>query len=1778
MSYYGGGGGYSGNQNYAGQMYKGQGSQMPSQRAGTAFDKGNRSSQDNQNAGGGPGKRFFCDLCIVSFPSAEALEVHEKGLLHRSNKARMEHENEMERIGLGIQPMHQSFVQARGTGGNTAGKNQRFGGVMKNKGQGEGQGQSMSGGAQGNRKNLPQGMKQGNSQSWEAVGQTRQRNTANQSQKNQASMGEGNWNQKAQTSTWKPPPLPPRKIVDYEDVDDTSWMNESQSNLSDGNSMDRQDNSSAAQQGFCTYCNMEFRDQREYYRHAGSQHHKENVKEYQQMRMQQKNAPEPEKIQTSIPSLLDLPFRTPHNPEKAERTQNKQRAHQEKLNVLKGKWTRLNESEKQHLLAVPIEERDFTPSDFNSGQCPDLIDCKLCERRFIDANAFKTHLNSKAHRKNIKKASQGEKVPRSTSQIRNLLNFEYYSKEYSERPLLGLQYVTEFKDSRSEDEPNYVCNLCVICVRGKVIMTHLLGRQHLVQYLKIMHPDIHDMMIEKELRHDTTQIDHDTLEQICKEVEQTDGRAEVKVKDYSLEDEDGAEYMNQEEEEVIEIKEEPPISKRSRKSRFSDETEQHMESDPKDRWSIKQENKQMQMDRTPKMENRSSPQKSAVKRPSSDQTQEWPKNEKTDELLAARTAILNQIQNLTVKLGGGNQNRPDQGGQKQNGSEEELYPNSRGLYSICFPNRPDNKLNTEELVKRKFSWAGEVAEVKIIQKFIFVRFKDKVSAVRALQLFKNELAVQVADESRRAREDSHRAVQKADDKSSSHKEGKDKGRQRQSRFEEEIWPNSRGLYCLCFPNRPDNKLNTEELVRKKFSWAGVVAEVKIIPKFVFVRFQDKDSALKALQVFRNELYVQVADESKRPAEDYHRAVQKADDGRTSSKKDQGSQRSVSEEELWPNSRGLFCVMFTNRPNNKLNTEEQVKKKFSWTGEVVEVKMIASYVFVRYREKASALRALQIFKNELDVQVATESKKPKNAGQRVKEDQDGQSEVEDIWPSPHGLYSLCFPKTSHNKLNTKELVKKKFSLAGEVAEIKFIKEYTFVRFKNKASALQALKLFKKPLKLRVAHESRDKDASHMEGKKPDGSAAKKEPRNQVYIGNVPIEATKEDMEQLLFSFKPKKVMIIKKDDLRKYAFAEFEDERTARVCIEHMNTSLWKGRNLIFRFSDKALFDSSSKGYAAEDGGGKYSPDWSQLRKAHGEMETKQFGLGGSNLIPQESAIPMNRPDLGQIQNFMMPISAETLKPMMMFSADGALSQAQMLGAQLPVETVNPMMMFGTLSPEFNHAQNLAPSLPVMIGNAMGMEGVMLPPQSDPALVDIDTDNVEEIIASRNALLAQIQELEVKLHLEKQMMDEPPFKKLREDWDGRRSPGNWSPGRELSPGIGREFFQEPGRPFSPGLERRFSLDLERGLSPDRRGYSPEPMRPFSPEPMRPFSPELRRGFSPSQEIMFPHDQRMLSPGPDARGGLSPDARMRFSPNHRQEFSPGRRELSPGFNRRHSPNGQRERSPFRRRGYSPVERRRRSSDRRRQSLSPRRSGDWNRNRSRSPAGSPRYDVGPRVGGESPRHFNEPWHSPQPSHDLQQPRDDFGGPEDYREGPWKGPGFPHEELARERFLLEGPQRELFGQLIEQGQGNIRDLNPALMMSATQINSEQDAAAMLDLSQRLTQALVQYRLKGAGNMGASGQQQMNLQQIIQQMSAAGQVMPQVSTNQFLPQMMGLSSVQNMPGLMGIPQAAMMYQQQSFGQTVPQQQNVAMAAHMQPTPKPVPPPAQGSMSAQKKK
>ncbi|KAK3098354.1 hypothetical protein FSP39_018711 [Pinctada imbricata] len=78
--------------------------------------------------------------------------------------------------------------------------------------------------------------------------------------------------------------------------------------------------------------------------------------------------------------------------------------------------------------------------------------------------------------------------------------------------------------------------------------------------------------------------------------------------------------------------------------------------------------------------------------------------------------------------------------------EDKLIPNMRGHISVCYPR--DRELDDASVddVKEKFSQFGEVAEVHMIPKFIFVRFTDKEAVIASLDRYEKELRLRIAEE------------------------------------------------------------------------------------------------------------------------------------------------------------------------------------------------------------------------------------------------------------------------------------------------------------------------------------------------------------------------------------------------------------------------------------------------------------------------------------------------------------------------------------------------------------------------------------------------------------------------------------------------------------------------------------------------------------------------------------------------------------------------------------------------------------------------------------------------------------------------------------------------------------------------------------------------------------------------------------------------------------------------------------------------------------------------
>ncbi|XP_033729670.1 uncharacterized protein LOC117318851 [Pecten maximus] len=75
-----------------------------------------------------------------------------------------------------------------------------------------------------------------------------------------------------------------------------------------------------------------------------------------------------------------------------------------------------------------------------------------------------------------------------------------------------------------------------------------------------------------------------------------------------------------------------------------------------------------------------------------------------------------------------------------------------------------------------------------------------------------------------------------------------------------INPNAKGLYSLCYPRNKEPKGFSEDEVLQKFSEFGDIGDVNIIPGLIFIRFEDKSSAIKCLNHYESRLEMRIADE------------------------------------------------------------------------------------------------------------------------------------------------------------------------------------------------------------------------------------------------------------------------------------------------------------------------------------------------------------------------------------------------------------------------------------------------------------------------------------------------------------------------------------------------------------------------------------------------------------------------------------------------------------------------------------------------------------------------------------------------------------------------------------------------------------------------------------------------------------------------------------------------------------------------------------------------------
>ncbi|KAL3865760.1 hypothetical protein ACJMK2_043117 [Sinanodonta woodiana] len=229
----------------------------------------------------------------------------------------------------------------------------------------------------------------------------------------------------------------------------------------------------------------------------------------------------------------------------------------------------------------------------------------------------------------------------------------------------------------------------------------------------------------------------------------------------------------------------------------------------------------------------------------------------------------------------------------------------------------------------------------------------------------------------------------------------------------------------------------------------------------------------------------------------------------------------------------------------------------------------------------------------------------------------------------GLFSVCFQNKPSNGLDTCEDVIAKFSEAGNVADVNIIQSFTFVRFKEEAEATKALKLFKNELNVKMANEKdreKDKvngDIRHREVEDGKGKYGMRNSRGkddllispkeessksltEVFIGNIPFDSSKEELERLLSPFQLQDLRI-RRENNKVYAFAAFMNIECAKTCCTKMNEFTWKGRNLYVRLASEPRENKDGSSDAGEDVLGRKYPT-EKLARSSLNNDAKQHDI------------------------------------------------------------------------------------------------------------------------------------------------------------------------------------------------------------------------------------------------------------------------------------------------------------------------------------------------------------------------------------------------------------------------------------------------------------------------------------------------------------------------------------------------------------------------------------------
>lgn len=191
----------------------------------------------------------------------------------------------------------------------------------------------------------------------------------------------------------------------------------------------------------------------------------------------------------------------------------------------------------------------------------------------------------------------------------------------------------------------------------------------------------------------------------------------------------------------------------------------------------------------------------------------------------------------------------------------------------------------------------------------------------------------------------------------------------------------------------------------------------------------------------------------------------------------------------------------------------------------------------------------------------------------------ESEINDLIPNFRGLYSLCFhSKCQHPPLNNEDDIRELFSPVAPIAAISDYKGLQFVRFSTKELAIKALKAFRTKLQIKVADQKKNSTVespksdmqNHIHTNKrtinknsKDHSSNNRSGSILMYLGNIDVNATEEEIQEFLSEIDVLECRVFKKKN-KCYAFLKVSDQVEADKSVKLYHNKMFKNRVLTLR--------------------------------------------------------------------------------------------------------------------------------------------------------------------------------------------------------------------------------------------------------------------------------------------------------------------------------------------------------------------------------------------------------------------------------------------------------------------------------------------------------------------------------------------------------------------------------------------------------------------------------------